>query len=298
MKKIFLYIFVLQYGFAFSQELNVAVSVKAPVNLKTDPAVYRSLEKDIYDFFNTNKFSEDEFQANEKIKGKIQINITEELSNTQFLAEVSIQMSRPVYNSDYTTPLLNYFDKGITISYIPGQPIQRSDKSYIDNLSSTMTFYAMMMLGFDYDSFELYGGEKYFSMARETFNNIPPGLKQDLSWSNQGVNGRSKYWLVENMQSPRLRGFRKLLFEYHRTAMDNFSTEPDKSRLVLMSALSEIEQMHSSYPNSYALQLFSDTKHQEIVEIFKVGDSNQRTKVRNVMSLTSLGNANRYDELK
>jgi hypothetical protein len=298
MKKIsilFLFFGHLQF---FAQELNLSVSVKAPVNLKTDPAIYRALEKDIYDFFNNNKFTEDEFQTNEKIKGKIQITINEELSNSQFLAEVSVQTSRPVYGTDYTTPIMNYFDKGVTITYIPGQPIQRSDKSYIDNLSSTLTYYAMMILGFDYDSFELYGGDRYFNLARETFNNLPPSLKQDLSWSNQGVNGRSKYWLVENVQSPRLRNFRQLFYEYHRGALDQFVVEPEKSRAVMLSSLSSIEEIHQSYPNSYLLQMFSDTKHPEIVEIFKAGDAGQRNKVRSLMSLTSLGNANRFDALK
>jgi hypothetical protein len=298
MSKLFFLLLTVSSFNLFSQELNLTVSVKAPVNLKTDPAVYRTLEKDIYDFFYNTKFTEDDFQTNEKIKGKIQITITEELSNTQFLAEISIQTSRPVFNTDYVTPMMNYLDKGVTFNYIPGQPIQRSDKSYIDNLSSTLTFYAMMVLGFDYDSFELFGGDRYFNLARETFNNLPPSLKQDLSWTNQGVNGRSKYWLVENAQSPRLRSFRQLFYEYHRNAMDKFASESDKTRAIMLSSLSAIEDLHQSYPNSYLLQLFSDTKHQEIVEIFKAGDSGQRNKVRNLMSLTSLGNANRYDALK
>jgi hypothetical protein len=298
MKKIFFLFLIFSHLQLFAQELNLSVSVKAPVNLKTDPAIYRALEKDIYDFFNNNKFTEDEFQTNEKIKGKIQITINEELSNSQFLAEVSVQTSRPVYGTDYTTPIMNYFDKGVTITYIQGQPIQRSDKSYIDNLSSTLTYYAMMILGFDYDSFELYGGDRYFNLARETFNNLPPSLKQDLSWSNQGVNGRSKYWLVENVQSPRLRNLRQLFYDYHRGALDQFGLEPEKSRAVMLSSLSSIEEIHQSYPNSYLLQMFSDTKHPEIVEIFKAGDAGQRTKVRSLMSLTSLGNANRFDALK
>jgi hypothetical protein len=157
----------------------------------------------------------------------------------------------------------------------------------------------MLILGFDYDSFQLYGGEDYFQLARETFNNLPNSLKRDdPSWSNQGVNGRSKYWIIENMLSPRVRPFRQILYEYHRVGLDNIYSDADKGRAVILSSLGLIEEVSQGYPNNYALQLFSDTKHNEIVEIFKPGDAGQRNKVRALMALSSQGNANRFDSLK
>lgn len=282
-----------------AQELNFQVKVSTPVNLKTDPAIYRQLESDVNDFFNKTKWTDHEYTEIEKIEGSIQITVTEELSSSAFLADISLKTSRPVYNSDYKTPLINLQDKSVSFSYLPGQPIQKSDRAFIDNLSSTLSFYAYIALGYDYDSFSLYGGEDYFQAAREVFNNLPNGLKRDdPSWSNVGVNGRSKYFLIENIQSPRLRPFRQVFYEYHRLSLDNMWEDPEKSRAVLLSSLGLIEDLNQAYPYSYFLQSFGDAKHNELVEIFKAGDQGQKAKLRALMTLTAPSLASRYDALK
>jgi hypothetical protein len=283
----------------FGQELDFEVSIEVPNNIKTDPTVFRSLEQDIREFINTTKFTEDDFQAGEKIKGKLQIIVTQEITNTSFLVDFSLSTSRPVFNTEYVSPMINFYDKGVSINYIPGQNIVRSEATYVDNLSSCLTYYANLSLGFDYDSFASFGGDKYFSAVREVFNNLPANIKNnDPTWINTGVNGRSKYWLIENILSPRLREFRQMSYEYHRLALDNMHIDGDRNRAILLSSLSNIEGLQQSYPNSYLLQLFSDTKYQEIVEIFKVADSGQRNKVRNLMTVTNIGKADRYDALK
>lgn len=282
-----------------AQELNFQVKVVSPINIKTDPAIYRQLESDIKDFFNKTKFTDHEYLELEKIEGSVQITITEELSSSAFLADISLKTSRPVFNADYKTPMINIQDKSVNFTYLPGQPIQRSDRSFFDVLSSTLSFYAFITLGYDYDSFSLYGGEDYFQAAFEVFQNLPNGSKRDdPSWSNVGVNGRSKYFLIENIRSPRLRPFRQVIYEYHRMALDNMWQDAEKSRAVLLSSLGLIEDLNQAYPFSFFLQTFGDSKHNELVEIFKAGDQGQKAKLRSLMVLTSPSLASRYDALK
>jgi Domain of unknown function (DUF4835) len=289
----------------YAQELDFLVTVKPPVQTannnkyNADGLLYRALETDIKDFFNKTKWTDHDYLPKEKIKGTVLITILNETSANSFEAEISVKTSRPIYNSDYETPIINFLDKEVKFNYIQGQALQKSDKSFVDNLSSTLSFYALLTLGFDYDSFELYGGEEYFNSAREVFNALPNNYKRDdSSWSNQGLNGRSKYFVIENIQSPRLRPFRQIFYEYHRLALDNMWQDAEKNRAVLLSSLGIIEDLAQSYPNNYLLQLFNDAKSKEIVEIFKAGDSGQKTKVRALMTLTSLSNAHRFDELK
>lgn len=284
---------------AKAQELKFDVKVVIPVNLKTDPAVYRQMESDAKDFFNKTRWTDHEYTEIEKIEGSVQITVTEELSSSTFLADITLKTSRPVYNSDYKTQMINIQDKSVTFTYLPGQPIQRSDRSFFDNLSSTLSFYAFLTLGYDYDSFSLYGGEDYFQAARDVFQNLPNGTKRDdPSWSNVGVNGRSKYFLIENIQSPRLRPFRQVIYEYHRLALDNMWQDAEKSRAVLLSSLGLIEDLNQAYPYSYFLQSFGDAKFNELVEIFKAADTGQKAKLRALMTLTSPSLASRYDALK
>ena len=284
---------------AQAQELKFDVKVVIPVNLKTDPSVYRQMETDVKDFFNKTRWTDHEYTEVEKIEGSVQITVTEELSSSTFLADITLKTSRPVYNSDYKTQMINIQDKSVTFTYLPGQPIQRSDRSFFDNLSSTLSFYAFLTLGYDYDSFSLYGGEDYFQAARDVFQNLPNGTKRDdPSWSNVGVNGRSKYFLIENIQSPRLRPFRQVIYEYHRLALDNMWQDAEKSRAVLLSSLGLIEDLNQAYPYSYFLQSFGDAKFNELVEIFKAADTGQKAKLRALMTLTSPSLASRYDALK
>jgi hypothetical protein len=285
-----------------AQELNVQVNVKPPQAggfSKIDVATIGTMTSDIKDFFNRTKWTQDDYKAHEKINADIQINVIEELSATTFVAEISVKSSRPVYNSTYVTPILNFLDKEVTFTYVPGQVLQRSDASFTDNLSSTMSFYAFLILGLDYDSFEMYGGENFFTLARDVHQNLPDGLKRgDGSWTNAGSNGRSKYFLIENILNPKLRPFRQVFYEYHRVALDNMYKDPDKSRAIMLSSIGIFTDINASYPNSYLLQLFNDSKHQELVEIFKAGDQGQKEKLTNLMIMTAPGQSNRYEALK
>jgi hypothetical protein len=283
----------------YAQEFDVEVTVNMPQSAKTEKEIIKKLETDVADFFNKTKFTSDEFKQEEKINAKITITIIEELNNNAFTSEISIQSSRPVYNSDYSTTALNYLDKGVTFGFFPGQVIQLSDKSFVDNLSYTLSFYAYIMLGFDYDSFSQFGGEEYFQTAFTIFNNLPSGLKSDdLSWTNRGVNGRSKYFLIENLLSPKLRQFRQMFYEYHRLSLDNMWEDAEKNRAAMLSSLGMITEFQTQYPNSFLLQVFGDTKYNEVIEIFRAADSGQKKKVKDLMTLTSPALASRYDSLK
>lgn len=299
-KAIFTFMLTFFLSIFYAQELAIKVTILTPTPLtKTDKSVLTQMETDLNEFFNKTKFTEDDFKNDEKIQGNIQLTVVEEVSNTSWKFDVSIQTSRPVFNADYQTPIINWLDKGVSLTYINGSPIQKSDKSFIDNLSSTATFYAYIILGYDYDSFALYGGENHFQTARDIHNSLPNGLKRDDSaWTNAGTNGRSKYFLIENILSPRLRPFRQIFYEYHRLALDNMWQDAEKNRAVLLSSLGIIDDLDQSYPNSFLLQMFGDTKHLELVEIFKAGDTGQKNKLKNIMVKTSKTTSSRYDALR
>jgi hypothetical protein len=305
LKSLIILFFTIAIANVYGQELDFTVVFRNQVrsekasNFKIDPKLYREMESSIKDFFALTKWTENEYKPDEKIKGTFTVTILEELSPTRFTAEFALQTSRPIFNSTYESPALNFLEKDVTFDFNLAQAIQRSDKTYIDNLSSTLTFYALLALGFDHDSFELYGGENYFLAARDVFENLPTNLKRDdPNWTNQGTNGRSKYFLIDNIMKPRMKNFRQIYYEYHRLALDNMWEDAEKQRAVLLSTLGVIEDLNQAMPNSYILQVFNDTKYKELVDIFKAGDSGQKTKLRNIMTLTSLSNSGRFDELK
>lgn len=268
-----------------AQDFDMEVRVVTLATLKADPAVFKDMERNIRDFMTKTSWSGLTYQPHERIKASMQLTISEELSETSFRGELIINSSRPVYNSSYQTPILNYVDKNLTFSYNLNQPIQRSDNSFYDNLSSTLTFYAYLILGLDADSFSPFGGDKYYNLMREVYNALPQSIQSsDPGWSNVGSPTNNKYWIIENLNNARIRPFRQAFYEYHRFALDKMYEDAERHRAVMMASLSAMDESAQNYPNAMLLQLFAEAKRQEIVEIFKAGDRGQKLRVRNIMS--------------
>jgi Domain of unknown function (DUF4835) len=279
----FLFLFLLS-TFSVAQELDVTVNVSVnQVDIKSDPQIFKALETQVREFFNRTKWTNDDYRDHEKIRATIQINIESEISTSLFQGEIIVKSSRPVYNSNYETPILNHIDKPVSFTFNIGQVIQRSDNVYIDNLSSLLTFYSFMILGYDYDTFSPLGGDVHFQSANDVRNALPNSIKNGPEWTNDMSVSRNKYYMVNDMLDPRVRGFRMFQYKYHREILDNMYLDPDKQRAILASSITDLRSVNEVYPNSMVLYMFGDSKRQELLEIFKVADLNQKRKVYDVM---------------
>lgn len=285
-KKI-LFIVILFSAFLSSimgQELNLNVSVTTPKLNLVDPKVFEILEQTTKEFMNNTKWTDDDFESEERIEGNLQITIKEELNQQTFIADIRINSLRPVYDSNYSTQLINFIDKDITFSYIEQQSIEDSRNAFVDNLSSILTYYAYVILGFDYDSFSALGGEQYFQIGQDIINGIPTAVSNgDRNWTAQGSK-RGRYWIVENFTNPRIRGLRKAMYDYHRLSLDKMSEDPDKARSILLGAITDVGNAERAYPNAMVVQMFTDSKREEIIEIFKEANRGQQNKVLKIMS--------------
>ena len=281
-----------------AQELDVAVRINTLKLQSADPKVFETLENTVREFLNTQKWTEDVFEQEERINANILITIQEELSPTSFKADIAIQASRPVYGSDYETPLINHIDKGVTFFYEQFQPLQFSRNAFNDNLSSVLAFHAYIILGLDYDSFSPYGGEPYFQAAQDILNSVPQSAAAaNPGWRSLDGN-RNRFWLIENLLSPRVRPLRQAWYDYHRQGLDVSATDVATGRAIIAAALEEIQKVDQAYPNSMIIQLFTDTKSQEILEIFKRGTPQEQNTVVQIMTRIDASNAAQYRAIK
>jgi len=291
---------VLYLGIGHGQELNFSCSVMSQgfnTSFNTDEAIFKDLERNLNEFMNLTQWTEDNYRSHEKIRGSIKIIIKEEVAINAFRAEIIFQTDRPVFNTTYTTPLLNMIDKNVNFQYNGLLPFQKTTNTFYDNLSSIMSYYAYLALGFDYDSFSLNGGEPYFAKAFEVINSLSTAYAQDEGWKNSGVNRRNRYWIIENVQNPSMRQFRSAFYEYHKLCLDKMYDDADRSRAILLSQLTAIGQANIEYNNTMLIQVFSDTKSEEIVEIFQVADKGQKDKVSAIMVGMDPIKKSKYDAL-
>lgn len=281
-----------------AQELNVKVTINTPKLQTADPKVFENLETALEEFFNNTKWTEEVYETEERINVSINMTITEERSVTEFKSDFIIQATRPVYGSEYETVLLSHVDKDVTFAYEPFQPLQYSQNTFVDNLTSIMSFYVYVVLGLDGDSFAPFGGEVYLQTAQEIMNTVP----QSVAGGNPGwrsvESNRNRYWLIENLLTPRVRPMRQAWYDYHRLGLDKMHEDPAVGRALMLQALESIAQVDKNYPNSMIIQMFSNAKWQEILDVFAQGTREEKEKVVDLMSRVDPSNASKYRALR
>ena len=150
-----------------AQELEARISINSSrISSQTDRKIFQTLQNALHNFLNTRKWTTETFQSTERIKCNFLLNINQGEGNI-FKASLTVQAARPVFNSSYETPLINFMDESITFKYVEYQPIEFNENrvsgsdGLASNLSATLAFYVYIILGLDFDSFSLRGGATY-----------------------------------------------------------------------------------------------------------------------------------------
>jgi len=290
-----LFLSLLSY-ITYGQEFKCNVNINKPKLQNTDPKVFDNLKVTIENFMNSQKWTDDVFDNDERININISLTISGENGSNGFKSELSIQATRPVYGSNYETPILSHLDKQFTFSYEQFQPIQYTKNQYIDNLTSMLSFYAYFILGLDYDSFAPYGGDLYFQTAQEIYNTLPKALQDDDGWA-QKIGLKNRFWMLESTLNPKCRNFRQAMYDYHRQGLDLMSTNAEVGRKNIAKAMDLVDQTYQSYPQAMIIQMFANSKGNEIVEIFKESTPQQKAQIFATMNKIDAPNANKYRDL-
>lgn len=286
--------FVASPSASHAQELNCQVEVIAPQISNIEASIFEGLEERIAEFINGRKWTSDNFRLEERIECTIQITISDAPSPTSFKGNIQVQSSRPVYNSDYKTPMLLVNDNDFEIIWDGTSTIQFSPGQHRDNLSSILAYYAYMILGMDYDSMALDGGTDFYVQAQTIVANAQ---STGSSGWKAGQNQQNRYWLVENMLSQTFKPVRNCLYNYHRLGLDRLYDDLERGRLNMADALIEMRATHRIRPSSYNLQLFFLAKSDEILKVFSPAPDVEKTRLLPVLKQMDPGNISKYDSI-
>ena len=154
----------------FSQELNSKIIINTDKLQSSETMIFEELKNSIEQFLNNQIWTDDNYKSEERINCNFIINIINEPSSNLYEATVQIVSSRPVFNSSYESVLLNHGDRDWIFEYVPSQTIEYVESGYNDNLSSLLSFYANIIIGIDYDSFETMGGNENYQKAWKILN--------------------------------------------------------------------------------------------------------------------------------
>ena len=295
------YLFIILFFitlFCKSQELNCRISVvNTSPNQNVDAQVFKSLENSLNEFVNNRKWTADQFKSKEKIDCNILINVTKEINNQQFEATATIQSSRPVFNTNYNSVLLNIQDKYFNFSYEEHQALLYNENSFINNLTSLLAFYSYIIIGFDYDSYGLKGGDKAFSKAQDILNNAQSSGFSGWKIDPNSPSTRNRNMLIDNILHVDFEAFRDCMYRYHRQGMDQAYSDIKKGQTEIISGLDMLKKVNGVRPNSMLLTQFFNAKSDEIISMLEKANTNEFKSTLEFLAKADSRNSTKYRKL-
>ncbi|MDX2190131.1 MAG: DUF4835 family protein [Bacteroidota bacterium] len=292
----FILLFFVGISSSFSQEIFATVLVESEQIQSQEKQMFEDMKSNIARFINTKKWTNDKFTNVEKIKFKLVIRLTEQPSVGKWRAVAQISVVRPVYGSNYESPLLSFLDKDFNFDYTMSQPIEFNENTYTTNLAALISFYVYFTLGIDYDSFAPSGGTQYLDRAVLIMNNAQQ-MSVDGGWNISTSNPNNRYALMENMSNPQFKEYREASYLYHRQGLDFLAFRPEEARKKIQSAIDLIKKVYEVKSNSCLLRTFFNTKDDEIVSIFSEATSLEKSKIIEDLKQMDPTNSDKYDKI-
>ncbi len=266
-----------------SQELNCRISINRSQIQGSNEELFRTMQKDLYEFMNNRVWTNNIFSNNERIECQIQLNLSKYNGIDKFTGNISVQSTRPVFNTNYKSTLFNYKEKkDFDFYYTEGQALEFNENTHLSDLTSVLAFYAYIIIGLDYDSFGLNAGSIYFDKANQIMNNAQGD--PDQNWKAFGTRNRdNRYYLISSIKSSENAPLRKFYYRYHRLGLDQMSDKLEIGRGQIINACQFLKQVYNRKADSYFLRIILTAKIDEIVKIFSDAPVQEKKKVYNIL---------------
>ncbi len=264
---------------AYAQELNCSVNINYDQVSGAKPT-FEALQRSIAEYLNNTAFTDCIFDPGERIECQIML-VVKSYDNQTVSGELQLQSMRPVFNSTYTTTILNLKDNKIAFEYRDGDPLVFSVDYADSQLTALLNFYAYLMIAMDFDSFSPLGGEKYWEIARQISMQYQNSVY--TGWSAFEDN-RNRGAIVDAFTQPSTKPMRDLSYVYHRTGLDQMALSPEKGRYNISASLATLGQVQKMAPMSVALSMFKDAKLHELVNLYSGANQSERQKAYDILT--------------
>ena len=281
-----------------AQELNCQVSIITDARLEVtsvEKEIFDQLKQTIYDMMNTTQWTKDKFKVEERINCNIQLQINSIPTPGTYSGSMQIQSSRPSFNSSYNTTVFNFQDDDITFSYSRNSVLIYAPNQFRDNLTSVLAFYAYFIIGMDYDSFSLKGGTPYFNEAQSIVSNAQSSGV--AGWKSNEAGKRNRFYLVDNVLHQLFEPLRECNYEYHRNGIDKLYDDKVAGRKAIFDALTKLNKVVATRPNSINLLNFVQAKQVELKNLYADADVKDKNEIVNLLKRLDPANASKYQEI-
>ncbi len=277
MKKLLfaIYIIFIVYFNTSNAQIECQVTVNTDKIQGSTKDLLQNFAQDIQNYINSNKWTNEDL-GGEKIQCTMNIFLTSTVGDNGYSAQVFIGSQRPIFigknPSEKNTAMLRVFDDQWQFTYIKNQALYRNESQY-DALTDFIDFYMYLIVGLDYDSYDVLSGTPYYQKAFTICNAAPSSSK---GWERNPSAAYNKFSLIEDFLNPQYQQFREALYTFYFHGLDVLATKPQKGYENIISALEKIAEVKKQgNSRSLLFKTFFDTKYQELADILKnYGDEN------------------------
>lgn len=280
------------------QELKCNVQIVHSQIQGTNVQVFETLQNAIYEFMNNTVWTNHVFGVDERIECNLLFNLTEQVSVDEFRGTLQVQSSRPVFNTNYNTTMLNYKDNDIQFRYVEFEPLIFDETTHASNLTSILAYYAYIILGLDYDSFSYEGGTPWFQKAENIVNNAQNA--REKGWKGfESTTRRNRYWLINNILDDEYQPIREWNYRYHRHGLDLMDEKLVEGRANIAQSLELLQKVYRDKPDPFMhyFRVVMDAKSDEFVHVFTESIPEERNRVYQLLTEIDPANNSKYEKI-
>lgn len=274
-----------------AQELNCTISINSDKVPGSNKQVYTTLENSLNEFLNQTRWTNYNYKLQERINCNLTITIDQQ-NGADFRGNIQIQSSRPVYNSNYLTPVFNYKDDRFNFMYEEFEPLIYNETVYESNLVSMMAYYVYIILGMDASTFSQDGGVPFFTKSQDI---AVQAQQSGYSGWNQNDGSRTRYVLIDNLLSPAFDVYHSSMYQYHLLGLDAMSKDVTSAKTNIAESIINLKSIYDARPAAYLLSIFMDSKSDEIVDVFSDGPRFDTFKLKEDLLRMSPLNAEKWN---
>lgn len=279
----------------WSQELDCKVTVNASQIQGTSTQVFKTLETALTDFVNTRRWTQAQYENNERIRCSMTFVVKEyDEAQGHWTCELTVQSSRPVWQTAYQTVVFNFKDTEVGFNYREFDPLQMRDNMIDNNLTAVVAYYAYLLIGLDMDTMALQGGTEALRAAADIVASAQ--MLGETGWTALD-NNKNRYALVNDYLEDSMQPVRALLYAYHRQGMDELTTNVTRGRATMTTALNGLKQAQDNNPMSVWPGLFTEIKKDELIRLYSKAGMQEKQQVIELLSSVNPSLSAEWDKI-
>ena len=288
----------LSFSPARAQELQAKISINHQKVQGTDASVFENLQQTLEQFVNERQWTALQFQENERIQCSFSITVNKYVqAENKFQCSALVQANRPVWNSAYTTTLYNNTDRQFDFEFAQFDQLNFNEEVIDNQLTALFAYYAYLFIGLNLDSFAPMGGTDVLQRCMNLVNNA-----QDLGFPGwkSFEDSRNRFAIINDYLDEAMKPFRQLQYDYYRKGLDEMSTNVERGRTEVTTALeTHLKKVHEAKPLSQLPQRWTDYKKDELGNIYKgKGTQKEKESIYDLLMSLNAAQSSAWDKIR